>query len=204
MNLDLSDSVILLRWGHILAAAIAVGGLFFARFAFLPAVETLEKDTASAVHERARRGWLPWVILSITLLLVTGTINFLLFNSEAKTWGDGTWMKQHHYHAIFGVKVLLALTVFYLASGLVGRGAGTQWLRDNSRRWISLTLLLSIAVVMVSGWMRGLHTGPSVPVGSHSSRPRVDRETDDRPASDGDRRYQDSEAGSAFRESARE
>ncbi|MFM7987844.1 MAG: hypothetical protein ACKPKO_51885 [Candidatus Fonsibacter sp.] len=29
MNLDLSDSVILLRWGHILAAAIAVGGLFF-------------------------------------------------------------------------------------------------------------------------------------------------------------------------------
>lgn len=198
MNLDLADSLVFLRWGHVLAAAIAVGGLFFARFAFVPAVESLDAESAASVHERARRGWLPWVILSITLLLATGTANFLLFNAQAKQWAGGAWMRENHYHALFGVKVLLALAVFYLASGLVGRGAGTQWLRANRRRWLSVTLLLAVAVVMLSGWMRGLHTGPNPANASASGR-------QESPGADGraqgrEDRYRDSEAGSAFRE----
>jgi uncharacterized membrane protein len=200
MNLDLADSVILLRWGHVLAAAIAVGGLFFARFAFVPAVESLDEEAAASVHERARRGWLPWVILSITLLLATGTTNFLLFNAQAKQWAGGSWMRDNHYHALFGVKVLLALAVFYLASGLVGRGAGTQWLRANRRRWLSVTLLLSVAVVMLSGWLRGLHTGPNISSPS-ASEPSDSKGAGGR-ASGGEDRYRDSEAGSAFREAA--
>lgn len=150
-----------LRWAHILAAMVAVGGLFYARFGLLPALQLLDEETREKLHDAMRRRWLPWVIGSITLLLVSGLANFLIFNDAAKAWEDGAWMKQTKYHALFGVKFLLALGVFYFASGLVGRGEGTAWMRSNRGKWLSVTLLLAVGVVMISGWMRGLHVGPN-------------------------------------------
>ena len=105
---------LLLRWAHVLAAIVALGGLFFARFALVPAADELGRDTADRLHAGIRRRWLPWVIGAITLLLV---------------------------------------------SGLVGRGAGTQWIRDSRKQWLSVTVGLGVAAVLVSGWMRQLHTG---------------------------------------------
>lgn len=153
-----------LRWAHILAAIVAVGGLFYARYGLLPAMQVLDDRTREELHDGIRRRWLPWVIGSITLLFASGLANFLIFNDAAKQWEDGTWMKQTSYHALFGVKFLLAFAVFYFASGLVGRGEGTAWIRANRGRWLSVTLLLAVAVVMISGWMRGLHVGPNRPV----------------------------------------
>ncbi len=150
-----------LRWAHILAAMVAVGGLFYARFGLLPALQLLDEETREKLHDGIRRRWLPWVIGSITLLLASGLANFLIFNDAAQAWEDGTWMKQTKYHALFGVKFLLALGVFYFASGLVGRGEGTAWMRSNRGKWLSVTLLLAVGVVMISGWMRGLHVGPN-------------------------------------------
>ncbi len=150
-----------LRWAHILAAMVAVGGLFYARFGLLPAMQVLDEESREKLHDGIRKRWLPWVIGSITLLLVSGLSNFLLFNEAAKAWEDGTWMKETSYHALFGVKFLLALGVFYFASGLVGRGEGTAWMRANRGKWLSVTILLAVAIVMLSGWMRGLHVGPN-------------------------------------------
>ena len=150
-----------LRWAHILAAMVAVGGLFYARFGLLPAMQVLDEDSREKLHEGVRKRWLPWVIGAITLLLASGLANFLLFNDAAQAWEDGTWMKQTKYHALFGVKFLLALGVFYFASGLVGRGEGTAWIRANRGKWLSVTLLMAVAIVMLSGWMRGLHVGPN-------------------------------------------
>ena len=53
-------------------------------------------------------------------------------------------MRQTSYHAIFGVKFLSsALGVFYLASGLFGRGSGTAWIRGDRMRWLGVTLGLA-------------------------------------------------------------
>jgi len=153
---------LLLRWAHVLAAIAALGGLLFARFALLPAAEDLGRETADRLHDGIRRRWLPWVIGAITLLLASGLANYLLLIRRVKDapelWG-GDWLRQTGYHTLFGVKFLLALAVFYLASGLVGRGAGTQWIRDARRQWLSVTVGLGVAVVLISGWMRQLHTG---------------------------------------------
>jgi uncharacterized membrane protein len=156
---------LLLRWAHVLAAIVAMGGLVFARFALVPALSTVDEATRDRIHDQIRRRWLPWVIGSITVLLASGLVNFLLFNARVKAegWADGGWMRASSYHALFGVKFLLALVVFYFASGLVGRGTGTQWIRDDRRKWLSVTLGLALAVVMLSGWMRQLHTGPNAP-----------------------------------------
>lgn len=160
---SVDPTTLLLRWAHVLAAIIAMGGLAFARFGLVPALMDVDPGTREKVHDAIRRRWLPWVIGAITVLLASGLANFLLFNGRVKAegWSDGQWMRQHGYHALFGAKFLLAMVVFYFASGLVGRGAGTQWIRDDRPKWLSVTLGLSVAVVLLSGWMRQLHTGPN-------------------------------------------
>ncbi len=155
---------LLLRWAHILAAIVAMGALLFARFGLLPALSDFDASTRDRIHDSIRRRWLPWVIGAITVLLASGLANFLLFNGRVKAegWADGAWMRQTSYHALFGAKFLLALVAFYFASALVGRGEGTQWVRNDRAKWLSVTLGLMLAVVLLSGWMRQLHTGPNV------------------------------------------
>ena len=80
----MDPTLLLLRWAHLLAAIVAVGGLVFARFGLLPAIADFDEETRDRIHERIRRRWLPWVIGSITLLLASGLANFLLFNARVK------------------------------------------------------------------------------------------------------------------------
>ncbi len=157
---------LVLRWAHVLAAVVALGGLAFARFGLVPALAELDAGTRERIHDAIRRRWLPWVIGAITLLLASGLANFLIFNGRVKAdpgfWG-ATWMRDTSYHALFGAKFLIALVMFYFASALVGRGEGTQWVRNDRAKWLSVTLALGLAVVLLSGWMRQLHTGPNGP-----------------------------------------
>ncbi|MFM7034545.1 MAG: hypothetical protein ACKOYJ_05035 [Planctomycetia bacterium] len=187
---------LVLRWAHILAALVAVGGLVFARFGLLPALADFDGATRDRIHESIRRRWLPWVIGAITLLLVSGLANFLIFNAMVKEqgWAGGQWMRQTSYHALFGAKFLLAMAIFYFASGLVGRGQGTQWIRDNRATWLTVTIGMAVGVVFLSGWMRQLHTGQNKPIGNAVLMEEVDIEID-APSS----RYQDGQAGSRFR-----
>ena len=194
--------LLLLRWMHIFGVVILVGGLCFSRFALLPALADTEEDSREKFQERIRQKWLPWVIIGIVLLLVSGLTNFLLFNGTVKSqgWGDGQWMKQTSYHAIFGVKFLLALVVFYFASGLVGRGSGTAWIRSDRARWLGVTIGLAVAIIILSGWLRNLHTGPNQSSGQELG---VALGVDSAPNDTAEEnRYKSTEAGSAFREQA--
>jgi len=204
----MDPALLLLRWAHILAALVAMGGLAFARFALLPALSDIDAATRDRIHDAIRRRWLPWVIGAITVLLASGLANFLLFNGRVKAegWADGQWMRQTSYHALFGAKFLMAMVAFYFASALVGRGEGTQWVRNDRAKWLSVTLGLTLAVVLLSGWMRQLHTGPnlveSAGVGMPSGASRGDGEmgVDSGEGSDrGDDRYRDGRAGAVFR-----
>lgn len=202
----MDPTLLLLRWAHVLAAVVAMGGLFFARFALVPALSDIDATTRDKIHESIRRRWLPWVIGAITVLLASGLANFLLFNSRVKLegWAGGQWMRETGYHSLFGAKFLLALVAFYFASALVGRGSGTQWVRNDRAKWLSVTLGLTLAVVLLSGWMRQLHTGPNQADTGGVGMPSATR---DGSATSGDtdggeNRYQDGRAGAVFRESS--
>ena len=202
LEISMDALLLLLRWMHIFGVVLLVGGLCFTRFALLPALADTEEDSREKLQESIRRKWLPWVIIGITLLLVSGLANFLLFNSTVKSqgWGDSEWMKQTSYNAIFGVKFLLALVVFYFASGLVGRGSGTAWIRSDRARWLGVTLGLAVAIIILSGWLRNLHTGPNQSSGQELG---VALGVDSAPNDTAEEnRYKSTEAGSAFREQA--
>ncbi|MFM7184402.1 MAG: hypothetical protein ACKO4Z_06480 [Planctomycetota bacterium] len=175
----MDPTLLVLRWAHVLAAIVALGALVFARFGLLPALSELGAETRDRIHDRIRRTWLPWLIGTITLLLASGLANFLLFNARVREegWGGGEWMRQTGYHSLFGAKVLLAFVAFYLASGLMGRGRSTQWLRDDRAKWLTVTIGIMLAVVLLSGWMRQLHTGPNL-LAAGDGGVRMERNTD--------------------------
>ena len=62
--------------------------------------------------------------------------------------GDGL------YHALIGTKIILAFAVFFIASALVGRSAGTQKFRDKSGSWMAVVLLLMAVIVGISGVLK--------------------------------------------------
>jgi len=155
---------LLSRWLHILAAMAVVGGPMFMCFALLPADPVLPGNQRQALHDRIRRRWSKVVMTAILFLLVTGIYNFILFFQATKTWGP-TWehgsANYSLYNILFGIKFVLALAVFFIASAVTGRGEIFTRFRQHDRFWITVNLLLGILIVCIAGYMRMMHTGPN-------------------------------------------
>jgi uncharacterized membrane protein len=153
-----------LRLMHILAVITAIGGMVFIRFALLPALESIDEQQRRSLNEAIRARWSRLIQLSILFLLVSGLINFIMFVIAARDWPQ-EWRDTYNrsYQMLFGIKFLIGLAIFALASILSGRSPGTQKIRDNPRSWLNLNLALALAVVMISGVMRLTHVGPTDP-----------------------------------------
>ena len=52
----MDPTLLALRWAHVLAACVAVGGLVFARFGLLPALQHLDEPTRDGIHDRIHDG----------------------------------------------------------------------------------------------------------------------------------------------------
>lgn len=164
MNIDYLN--LGLRLLHFFAAFAAVGGAIFIRFALLPALAETEEGVRTDIHAKVRPRWAKIVGIAIAFLLISGLTNYILFVRTFKelpeAWTDVYKMT---YHMLFGIKFVLALGMFFLASALAGKAAGLQKIRDNARFWINVNLLLALALVVVSGLMRQTHSGLTAPSG---------------------------------------
>ena len=149
---------IVLRWMHIFAAIALVGGLFYQRFVLLPAASTLEESVGKGLCERSSRCWSRIVMVSALFLLVSGLVNFIL---TMQLFKGANLALPKLYHPLFGIKFLLALVIFFLASALAGRGKGTQKFRDHAARWLNVSLVLATLVVAISGILRTTHIAPN-------------------------------------------
>ena len=98
------------RWVHVGAAIVLLGGSTFIRFVLMPSAEKLPE----AEHNQLRQGvmgrWKWFVMLGIGLLLATGLYNYV----------ERMRQVPRHYHMLMGIKILLALGVFFLGSALTG------------------------------------------------------------------------------------
>jgi uncharacterized membrane protein len=159
--------LIALRWLHIVAAMTLVGGTIFLRFALVPSVGVLPESERESLHAKVRRRWAILIMASITFLLISGFINFFVFirgtKAEVPAWDE--WRKSYYglYNALWGMKVIIGLVIFFIASGLAGRGKATQTMRDNPKLWLTVNLVLALIVVAMSNVLRYTHTGPNVP-----------------------------------------
>lgn len=151
MGLDFVELVF--RWMHVLAAIVAVGGTIYQRFMVLPALGELPAAERARVADAIRGRWAMWVRAAITFLLISGLYNFLFVVNKR-------YDLPPLYHALFGIKFLLALVIFTLASFLTGRSGVAQRFVAAARFWLTVNLVLALAVVGISGVLRGLPKQP--------------------------------------------
>lgn len=160
---DIDIAVLLSRWIHIGAVIVAIGGAVYQRFALLPgAQEALDDDARDSLREALRRRWSKVVGASIGVLLLTGFLNFVLVAVPPK-------IHAIPYHPIFGLKLLMAFAIFFLASVLAGRSPGFAAMRKNSAKWLNVIIALAVVIVFLSGLMsqiRQHQTPPEPPVTS--------------------------------------
>jgi uncharacterized membrane protein len=139
---------IAMRWLHILSAVVLVGGAVFTRFALLPAASAVLDDATRQTLRAAVLGrWKGIVHTGIFFFLVSGFYNYLTFTRHLH---DG----QALYHALFGVKFLLALVVFALAILLTSNKAYAARIQANHGKWTGVLVALAVVVVLISGYMR--------------------------------------------------
>jgi uncharacterized membrane protein len=134
------------RWLHILAAITAVGGTVFARFVVVPSLEPLLPDQRAALHAAMRARWSKIVAAAIGFLLLSGLYNvgYLSIEYQLPRW----------YHPVFGVKFLLAMAIFMIASILTGKTPAADNLRRNLKLWLNVNIVMAVLVVCLSGILR--------------------------------------------------
>jgi hypothetical protein len=152
----------LFRWVHIASATLTIGGAFFIRFLLMPAAgRVLDADTHDKLREAINARWRVIVYILITLFLITGVYNFLAPTRVhgvlvTGRWRDFTPEDKRLYHMLFGIKVLAAFGMFFLASALPGRTATFAPIRKNARMWLLVFLLLAAIVLSCSTGLRYL------------------------------------------------
>jgi len=134
---------------HIVPAVIAGGSILFVRIALLPAMAVLPDAERLRVKQTIDRRWRVVVMACITLLLVSGIANFVLYQAPAHKG-------QPLYHALFGIKFMAALGVFFLGSALYGRSEALAPIRANPRFWVGVSATLVLVILLISGVLRNI------------------------------------------------
>jgi hypothetical protein len=130
---------IFMRFLHILSAITLLGGALTWRYAAIPAITPLGEETRSKVGDAVAAAWRPFVLSAILGILISGIFNFLRKTGLTPA-----------YHAVFGIKILLALHVFavlFLATGA-----------HNTKRSRQLTgvAISGVGIVVLSAVLRWL------------------------------------------------
>jgi len=133
---------------HVLGAIVLFGGAVFIRYLLSPAAAaaTLSEDQHESLKEQVSRRWRQVVGIMIGVLILTGGLNFYRALGDHK--GDSL------YHALMGIKILLAFVVFFYASALAGRAKAFANIRKNGQFWMTVNLALATIVVAIAGFLK--------------------------------------------------
>ncbi|HPF41099.1 MAG TPA: hypothetical protein P5081_19500 [Phycisphaerae bacterium] len=138
---------IAMRWLHIFGAITAVGASIFALVVIVPTMAKLPEDARNAFHAAARPKFAMLIHMAIMALLVSGIYNYIVV-MRAKHQG------QSIYDMLMGIKILLALVIFFVASALTGQSPTFQKIRDNRRMWLTLNVFLAAVLIAIAGYLR--------------------------------------------------
>lgn len=144
---------VVFRWAHILAAVIAIGGTIFMRIVLAPAVRaSLSDDQHAALRQALIPRWRKVVLTCIALLLASGLFNFFTLSMDK---AKSTAL----YHPLFGVKILAAIGVFFIASALTSRSQAFESMRAQTPKWLAVAAVLGVLIILISGLLKNLPAG---------------------------------------------
>jgi uncharacterized membrane protein len=134
---------ILMRYLHVVAACLAVGGAFFIRFVLPQGTRDLDAEKKHYVLLRSRRAFKMVVHSAILALLVSGAYN------AVRLWLQ---YKVNHalLHPLFGAHLLLALTVFTISIVLL---KGVEPPRKH-RGWMKVNVVLMLLAILAASTLK--------------------------------------------------
>jgi len=142
--------IVILRWLHIIPAAIAIGGSIFMRFVLPAAIRPLPQEQGQEVFLRARRVFKIMVHASILFLILSGVINSIRFYPQYvqhRPVAIGLW----HTH------MFLAVIVFVISFWSL---AGKQ--PPASHRAVGMvSVILLLLLVAVSSTLQYVRQTPA-------------------------------------------
>ena len=140
---------VLLRWLHIVPAVAAGGATLFALVALMPVLGEMPEPARRELRAAVAARWRIPFIACTTLLLLSGLANFILFQAPVHRG-------QPLYHALFGIKFLAALVVFFLAAALSGRSKALASIRAKSKLFAGIAATLVVVIVLISAVLRNI------------------------------------------------
>jgi uncharacterized membrane protein len=132
---------VLMRWMHIASMALLIGGAAFLRLIARPALNA-SPDRAEMI-ERFAAGFRPLVYAAAVGVIGSGLFNYMARGGRHTAF----------YHALFGIKMLLAAHVFASAFLMVRAGASDKvFFRRATGVFAS-----GAAIILLSAYLRGIY-----------------------------------------------
>lgn len=138
-----------MQWLHVLAAVLAVGGVFFMRFILCPALNKLPPEQEGAkthVRQSVARVFKMVIHTSIAILILTGAHRLVKILPLIKGWSE--------YHMLLGIKILFAIMLFFVTIMLTLPGQKPNYFQRNRDRWLLVSFLLGALIILISAVLR--------------------------------------------------
>ncbi|MGC8667266.1 MAG: hypothetical protein ACP5VE_04005 [Chthonomonadales bacterium] len=130
------------KWLHLVSIIFVLGGVLYQRFVAIPALRTGAFSDTDWARSLARR----WGVASALLwliILVTGFVNFHFVAPHVNST----------YAAVLGMKILLALVMFFLAMAVSHPMPFAGALHRQRNQVLVLLALLGVVVVGMSAYL---------------------------------------------------
>ena len=147
--------IVLSRWLHVVAAVLAIGGLFFMRVILPLGLAQADAASRDAVFLRCRRAYKMTVHPCILILLLTGAFN------TWRAWPDYL-LDTKRMHAFWGPHVLLGLVAIVLSLVLLAPKQPPRWHKTGAAINLGL-LLLVVALASTVKYVRDTKLRSYVP-----------------------------------------
>jgi len=133
------------RWLHILPATVLVGALFTL---WLMPSGNQDEDSNDVETFKAslRKNWSKMVMICAFFLIVTGFYS-IVQKSQA-------FDLPSYYHPLIGIKILLALAIFWIMSTLTGRSESAEKMRQNEKKLLNFGVLCAVILIVLAGTMK--------------------------------------------------
>lgn len=134
---------ILMRYLHVVAACLAVGGAFFIRFLLPVGTRDLDAENKDFVLLRSRRAFKMVVHPAMLAFIVSGVYNSWRLFPQYKA-------NKALLHSLWGTHILLGLVIFTISIMLL---KGVQPPR-NHRMWMKVNVTLMLIVILVASSLK--------------------------------------------------
>lgn len=138
---------LIFRWLHIGPAIVLVGGAFFMLVVLHPALSVLPEDERAKLRAAVIKRWKLVVHVGVLLFLVSGFYNYIVVQVPLHK-------KDGLYHGLMGLKMLLGISVFFIAEAMVGRSKLAEKMRQNAPRFLVISVSLAMVIMLISGFLK--------------------------------------------------